>query len=208
VPPRLLGNGERLAADRVRAARLARGRDPAQRGRVSRHRRLRLRLPARREAGDARLVRAACARGRRDPSSRRTRAPHRDGGAARGTGVTAALVDDAGRRTGKRLRVRAPRVVVAPCARDPVLLARAGSAAVTSAAPAHPSRGARARRCRPAASPREGVPQAWHVAEFEADGIFLAGQFTRDLARAEPSRLRPRAQSAMAAYDRNDSFGR
>jgi len=100
----------------------------------------------------------------------------------RATGISVALVDDAGRRTGRRLRVRAERVVVAAGAlATPVLLARSGLAGrgshVGRHLHVHPAVRVLAVLAERVAA-WEGVPQAWHVAEFEAEGIFLQGQFT------------------------------
>jgi choline dehydrogenase-like flavoprotein len=209
VPPRLLGNGERLAADACerlgwRAAAIPRNaagcrgtgvcafgcpRDAKQATHVSY-------VPRALEAG-ATLVTGA----------RALRIETADGAA---TGVTAALVDDAGRRTGKRLRVRAPRVVVAAGAlATPVLLAKSGLGGghVGRHLHIHPAVRVLALLDRRIAA-WEGVPQAWHVAEFEADGIFLQGQFTPPTLHAPnlPGFGLAHKQR-MAAYDRMTSFG-
>jgi choline dehydrogenase-like flavoprotein len=131
-------------------------------------------------------------------------------GAARG--LVAALVDDAGRRTGRRLRVRAGRVVVAAGAlATPVLLARSGLAGrgshVGRHLHVHPAVRVLALLAERVAA-WEGVPQAWHVSEFEAEGIFLQGQFV------PPSLHAPNLpgfglahKQRMAAYERMTSFG-
>jgi len=54
----------------------------------------------------------------------------------------------------------------------------------------------------------EGVPQAWHVAEFEREGIFLQGQFTPPTLHAPNLPGFGLAhKERMAAYARMTSFG-
>jgi choline dehydrogenase-like flavoprotein len=94
-------------------------------------------------------------------------------------GVLASLVDDAGRPTGRRLRVLAGRVVLAAGAlATPGLLLRSGVRArhLGRHLHVHPAVRVLARFDERIAA-WEGVPQAWHVHEFEAEGIFLQGQF-------------------------------
>ena len=211
VPAELLGNGERLAADACarlgwRAAPIPRNaagcrgtgicafgcpRDAKQAMHVSY-------VPRALDAG-ATLVTGA-------------RAERVETAAGAATGVSAVLVDDAGRRTGRRLRVRAGRVVVAAGAlATPGLLARSGLAPrgshVGRHLHVHPAVRVLALMGERVAA-WEGVPQAWHVSEFEADGIFLQGQFTPPTLHAPnlPGFGLAHKQR-MAAYERMTSFG-
>jgi choline dehydrogenase-like flavoprotein len=108
--------------------------------------------------------------------------------------------------------VRAARVVVAAGAlATPVLLARSGLAGRRSHVGRHlhvhpavrvlAEMGARV-------AAWEGVPQAWHVAEFEPEGIFLQGQFVPPALHAPnlPGFGLAHKQR-MAAYERMTSFG-
>ncbi len=211
VPPALLGNGERLAADACarlgwRAAAIPRNaagcrgtgvcafgcpRDAKQATHVSY-------VPRALEAG-ATLVTGA-------------RAERIETAAGAATGDRAALVDDAGRRTGRGLRVRAERVVVAAGAlATPGLLGRSGLAGRGSPVGRHlhihPAVRVLALLDERVAA-WEGVPQAWHVSEFEADGIFLQGQFTPPTLHAPNLPGFGLAHKRrMAAYDRMTSFG-
>jgi choline dehydrogenase-like flavoprotein len=211
VPEALLGNGERLAAAASarlgwRAAAIPRNaagcrgtgacafgcpRDAKQATHVS--------YVPRALAAGATLVTGA----------RADRVETRAGAAA---GVIAALVDDEGRRTGAALRVRADRVVVAAGAlATPVLLARSGlggrGSHVGRHLHVHPAVRVLATLGERVAA-WEGVPQAWHVAEFEPEGIFLQGQFV------PPSLHAPNLpgfglahKRRMADYARMTSFG-
>jgi choline dehydrogenase-like flavoprotein len=211
VPDALLGNGERLAAAACarlawRAAAIPRNaagcrgtgvcafgcpRDAKQATHVS-------------------YVPRALERGATLVTGARALRVETEAGAA--NGVVAALVDDAGRRTGAALRVRARRVVVAAGAlATPVLLAKSGLAArgshVGRHLHVHPAVRVLARMASRVAA-WEGVPQAWHVSEFEPEGIFLQGQFV------PPSLHAPNLpgfglahKRRMADYARMTSFG-
>ena len=115
------------------------------------------------------------------------------------TGVTATLVDDAGGRTGRQLRVRAERVVVAAGAlATPGLLARSGLArAVRGRAPPplHPAV-ARARALRRAR--RRVGRRAAGVARARVRGgrDLPPGSVRRRACTRRTSRLRPDAQGA------------
>jgi len=112
---------------------------------------------------------------------------------------------------GRRLRVRAPRVVIAAGAlATPVLLAKSGLGGgghVGRHLHVHPAVRVLALLEERIAA-WEGVPQAWHVAEFESEGIFLQGQFTPPTLHAPNLPGFGLAHKRrMAAYERMASFG-
>jgi len=133
-----------------------------------------------------------------------------DGG--RAVGVVADRLDASGRRRRERLWVWADRVVVSAGALlTPVLLARSGVAPRGSAVGRnlhiHPATRVLALFDEPVRA-WEGVPQSYHVHEFERDGIFIQGQFV------PPGMHAPNVpgfglahKNRMAAYDRMASFG-
>lgn len=125
-------------------------------------------------------------------------------------GLLATLVDDAGRATGGRLRVIADRVVVAAGAlATPALLQRSGvrGAHVGRHLHIHPALRVVGVFDEPVRA-WEGVPQAWHVHEFESEGIFLQGQFVPPALHASVLPGFGLAhQERMAAYARSTSFG-
>lgn len=213
VPEPLLGNGERLAAaacERLgwRAAPIPRNaagcrgtgvcafgcpRDAKQATHVSY-------VPRALEAG-ATLVTGA----------RATRIDT-DRGVATGVTAVAGETQKRGRSSSLRnsVRVRAGRVVIAAGAlATPVLLAKSGLGGGHVGRHLHVHPAVRVLALLDARiAAWEGVPQAWHVAEFESEGIFLQGQFTPPTLHAPnlPGFGLAHKQR-MAAYDRMTSFG-
>jgi choline dehydrogenase-like flavoprotein len=126
-------------------------------------------------------------------------------------GVVATRLDARGRPVGS-LEVRAPRVVVAAGALlTPVLLARSGLSRRGSPLGRHlrihPATRVLARFDEPVRA-WEGVPQSYHVHEFEPEGIFLQGMWLPPelQAPAVPGVGRDHKER-MAAYDCFASFG-
>jgi len=126
-------------------------------------------------------------------------------------GVLATRRDARGRAAGT-FEVRAPRVVVAAGALlTPVLLARSGLARRRSAVGRHlrihPATRVLARFDEPVRA-WAGVPQSYHIHEFESEGIFLQGMWLPPelQAPAVPGVGRVHKER-MAAYDRLASFG-
>ncbi|TMA55917.1 MAG: GMC family oxidoreductase [Deltaproteobacteria bacterium] len=177
---------------RRRRPRLRRRSHPAQRARLPRHRGVRDRLPAGRQAGDARLVRAA-----------------RAGGAI---GVIGRFADASERETGRELRALARHVVVACGALlTPPLLER-------SAVPDPSGRRGQNLHIHPATRVGalfddevrgwEEVPQAYNVHHFTREGIFIQGQFVLPALEAPVLPGVGAAHKArMARYARLGSFG-
>jgi choline dehydrogenase-like flavoprotein len=130
----------------------------------------------------------------------------------RAMGLVARRLDTCGRGTGQRLWVLADRTVVcAGALLTPVLLARSGAVARRSAVGRnlriHPATRVLACFDEPVRA-WEGVPQSYHVREFEPEGIFLQGMFV------PPGMQAPNVpgfghehKKRMAAYDRMASFG-
>lgn len=125
-------------------------------------------------------------------------------------GLLASAVDDAGRATGHRLRVLADRVVVAAGAlATPVLLMRSGvrGAHVGRHLHVHPAVRVSGLFDEPVRA-WEGVPQAWHVHELEAEGIFLQGQTVPPALQASAiPGFGDEHAARMSAYARSASFG-
>ena len=132
-----------------------------------------------------------------------------DGRCARG--VVATRRDESGRVMGM-LEVRAPGVVVAAGALlTPVLLARSGLARRGSPVGRHlrihPATRVLARFDEPVRA-WAGVPQSYHVHEFESEGIFLQGMWLPPELQAPAVPGVGRAhKDRMAAYERLASFG-
>lgn len=130
----------------------------------------------------------------------------------RAVGIVARRLDENGHRTGERLRVRAGRIVVAAGALlTPVLLARSGLGRrlgpVGRNLHIHPATRVLARFDEPVRA-WEGVPQSYHVHEFESERIFLQG------VTVPPAIQAPTIpgfgfvhKERMAAYERIASFG-
>jgi choline dehydrogenase-like flavoprotein len=129
----------------------------------------------------------------------------------RAVGVVADRLAPSGRSNGTRLWALAPRVVVAAGALlTPGLLRRSGAArnpAVGRYLHIHPATRVLARFDEPVAA-WAGVPQSYHVHEFESEGIFIQGQFV------PPGVQAPNVpgfglahKERMAAYDRLASVG-
>jgi choline dehydrogenase-like flavoprotein len=211
VPDALLGNGERLAAEASRSLGWRAGAIPRNAAGCRGTGACAFGCPRdAKQATHVSYVPRALERGATLVTGARAERIETERGAA--VGVAVALVDDAGRRTGRRLRVRAARVVVAAGAlATPVLLAKSGLAGRRSHVGrhlhVHPAVRVLAEMGERVAA-WEGVPQAWHVAEFEAEGIFLQGQFV------PPALHAPNLpgfgiahKRRMAAYERMTSFG-
>lgn len=130
----------------------------------------------------------------------------------RAVGVVADRLDPLGRRTGRTLTVRAERVVVSAGALlTPVLLAR--SAAARRGGPLgrnlriHPATRVLARFDEPVRA-WEGVPQSYHLQEFEPEGIFIQGMFVPPgVQAASVPGFGHAHKERMAAYERLASFG-
>ncbi len=130
----------------------------------------------------------------------------------RALGFVATRLDARGHSTDARLFVLADRVVVcAGALLTPVLLMRSGAAhrrgPVGRNLRIHPATRVLARFDRPVRA-WEGVPQSYHVHEFESEGIFLQGMFV------PPGVQAPNVpgfglvhKERMAAYDHLASFG-
>jgi choline dehydrogenase-like flavoprotein len=130
----------------------------------------------------------------------------------RAIGVVAERLDSCGGRRGERLWVWAERVVVcAGALLTPVLLARSG--AVRRGSPVgrhlriHPATRVLAVFDEPVRA-WEGVPQSYHVHEFEPEGIFLQGMFVPPgVQAAGVPGVGLVHKERMAKYDRMASFG-
>jgi choline dehydrogenase-like flavoprotein len=130
----------------------------------------------------------------------------------RATGVVAERLTADGQRRRERLWVRAEHVVVcAGALLTPVLLTHSGAArrggVVGRNLRIHPATRVLALFDDPVRA-WEGVPQSYHVHEFEPEGIFIQGMFV------PPGMQAPNVPGAglahkqrMAAYDRMASFG-
>lgn len=130
----------------------------------------------------------------------------------RALGVVAQRLDRQGTPTGERLWVLADRVVVsAGAVLTPVLLSRSGGArgsrTIGRNLRIHPATRVLARFEEPLRS-WEGVPQSYHVHEFEAEGIFLQGMVVPPgIHAATVPGFGHRHKERMAAYAEMASFG-
>ena len=128
----------------------------------------------------------------------------------RATGLVAERHTPEGRRSGAERRIDAPRVVVcAGALLTPVLLARSGVRHRTLGRHLriHPATRVLALFDEPLRA-WEGVPQSYHVHEFEPEGIFIQGQFVPPGVQApNVPGMGFTHKARMAAYDRMASFG-